>query len=163
MKRFVTALLTLYATLAQADSVSPVGLCAPEESIFFACQTTGRQWINLCGNLPETLQYRFGSTGKVELRFPENAAKGMEKLMFAHYWRFQTDRMEIVFNNKNVDYAVFDYNEDGKRNAGIRVTTADGKEKEFVCFGPITSRLRELDKVLRCDPDNALNGGSCPQ
>ena len=60
------------------------------------------------------------------------------------------------------DYAVFDYREDGQRRAGVRVTTADAKEREIACTGRVTSRVIELKGVLKCDADSALNGGSCP-
>lgn len=107
------------------------------------------------------LQYRFGSTGRTELSFPEDPSAGASSFLFAHYFRFQTDRTEVSFRNKAVDYAIFDYTEDRKRRAGVRVTTADGKETELVCSGAVASRLPELKNVLRCDADNALNGGNC--
>jgi hypothetical protein len=159
----IIVFLALSSISAQAGGADPAGLCSPKETTFFACQTTKQRWISLCGNLPRMLQYRFGSTKRLELRYPGNVAGGVNKFMFAHYLRYQTDRIEIGFSNQGVDYAVFDYTEDRDRRAGARITTADGKENEFICSGPITSRLLELDKILPCDPDNALNGGSCPR
>lgn len=101
------------------------------------------------------------SSGRIALTYPQDASAGVSSFLFAHYFRFQTDRTEVGFRNQRVEYAIFDYTEDGRRRAGVRVTTADGKETELLCSGPITSRLAELKAVLRCDADNALNGGSC--
>jgi len=43
----------------------------------------------------------------------------------------------------------------------VRVTTADGNGHEVACAGAIRGRLDTLGTSLRCDPDNALNGGAC--
>lgn len=153
--------LTLLMAL-RADIALSNGLCGTSESAYFTCRTTIKRWISLCGTLPEKLQYRFGTDDRVELRYPENATGGTEGFRFAHYSRFQTDRLEVTFRNKGVDYAIFDYTEADKQHAGIRVITADGKEREFLCTNRVTSRLVELKDVLRCDKGNALNGGECP-
>ena len=44
----------------------------------------------------------------------------------------------------------------------LAVLTASGQEKTFACRGPVHSRLGALEAVLPCDPDSALNLGSCP-
>ncbi len=139
----------------------PTGLCASNEDRFFVCMTAKKRWISLCGGAGGALQYRYGNSNKVELQYPEAPADGKNKLLFAHYNRPKTDRVEVGFNNNSVDYAIFDYSEDKQRQAGIRVTTADGKVTEIVCVGRVFSRLGELKSVLRCDVDNALNGGLC--
>lgn len=138
------------------------GLCSDKETTYFGCVTAKQRWIALCGAVPQTLQYRYGKEGKVELRFPENAVEGKDRLKLAHYMRFQTDRTEVSFQNQNVDYAIFDYVENNTRTAGVRVTTADGKDIDIVCKGKITSHLSDLKTALPCDTDNALNGGQCP-
>ena len=162
MKAFILLLImTISIADAQAGSISRAGLCSNSESTFFSCQTKNQKWISLCGKLPENLQYRFGISKLVDFKHPENAATGIGDFTFAHFWRFQTDRLEIGFSNNGADYALFDYTEEGKRRAGVRITNGDGKEREIVCTGPITSRLGDLEKVLKCDPDNALNGGNC--
>ena len=97
-----------------------------------------------------------------EFRYPEDPAEGVGGFSFAHYWRYQTDRLEIGFRNHGADYSIFDYTEGRRRQAGVRVTTTDGKERTFSCKGKIVSRLAELEGFLRCYPDNALNGGQCP-
>ena len=51
---------------------------------------------------------------------------------------------------------------------GDTVTTAAnetglpaGKLQERACDGPVMSRLVDLQLLLRCDPDDPLNDGSC--
>ena len=155
------AALVFCALHASAAGSPTPGLCMPAETAYFVCRTSKERWISLCGTAQRALQYRFGTLARTELRFPEDPAAGAASFAFAHYFRFQTDRTEIGFRNQGVDYALFDYTEEGKRRAGIRVTTTEGKETELVCSGRITSRLGQLDGIVRCDPDNALNSGAC--
>lgn len=154
------ALLALLATCWHADATAG-GLCAATETTFFACQTRQRKWISLCGSVPRTLQYRFGTVARTELSFPDDPAAGIAGFQFAHYFRYRTDRTEVGFRRGDVEYAIFDYTEDRKGSAGVRVTLTDGKEREIGCAGPIESRLTKLEGVLRCDPENALNAGGC--
>lgn len=137
-------------------------LCHLPEATYFSCNTSRHKTISLCGALPASLQYRYGSAARVEMQFPDAAGQGPEQLRYAHYGRFQTDRSEVTFSRADTDYAVFDYTEDGRRRAGVHVTTADGAEHEASCVGPIRGQLAPLGKQLRCDSDNALNGGQCP-
>ena len=154
--------LSLSAPCVLAHSPVAPGPCAASETAYFACLTARGKWVGLCGNPPRSLQYRFGKVGEPEFRYPEDPAEGLGGFTFAHYWRYQTDRLEIGFRNQGADYSIFDYTEGRRRQAGVRVTTADGKERTFSCKGKIVSRLAELEGFLRCYPDNALNGGQCP-
>jgi len=160
----IILILTLFANLiidcATAGGVE--GLCETSEQAFFSCKTANGRWIAVCGANSKVLQYRYGKPGKVELRYPGNPLQAPEQLLFAHYFRYQTDKIEISFKNQGVDYAIFDYSVDRQREAGVRVATADGQEREIRCTGSITDRLGELSDTLRCDADNALNIGGCP-
>jgi hypothetical protein len=161
------ALVLSIASLLAGSCAGPAaslaaGLCHAGETTYFSCPTARHKSINLCGGLPAAVQYRYGTADKVELAYPENPAEGAQQLGYAHYARYQAERSEVGFSRDGVDYAVFDYTEDGRRSAGVRVTTADGSEHEVACAGTIEGRLDALGKSLRCDPDNALNGGSCP-
>ena len=150
----------LFAACGQGE-VAGAGLCTAGETTYFACQTRQQKWIGVCGSAPKSLQYRYGAQQKVELAFPQDPAAGTKSLAFAHYFRSQVDRTEVTFSSQSVDYSVFDYTEDGKRRAGVRVAPAGGREVEVACTGKITSRLADLEHVLPCDRDNALSGGAC--
>jgi hypothetical protein len=145
---------------AQAESMQ-TSHCLPTETTYFSCVTLNKKLISLCGQLPGFLQYRYGSKKHIEMHYPDYASGNVDKFTYAHYWRSQADRTEINFSNNDKEYALFDYIEDHKRRAGIRITNKEGAEQEYTCNGPKISRLSDLSKVLRCDPDNALNGGSC--
>ena len=137
------------------------GLCTAHETSYFACRSARARWIGLCGTPGKALQYRFGAVDAVELQYPETAAQGFDHMLFAHYGRYQTDRVEVRFENQGSEYVVFDHHENGRRVAGVRVTAAGAKETEIVCVGRVTSRLVELTNLLKCDAESALNGGAC--
>lgn len=158
----LAAILTLASTAAGAVDNLLKGLCHKSETTYFSCQTSKHRWIALCGSLPGILQYRFGREEHPEFVFPQNASEGLEKFLFAHYARYRTDRIEIRFSNRNVDYTIFSYMENGAYNAGVHVTPPEGKEHEFICEDKVTLRLIELKEVLRCDAESALTAGNCP-
>jgi hypothetical protein len=123
----------------------------------------------MCGTKPSALsagkgelQYRFGaSPSRIELKFPEHAHTGRDAFAFAHYFRAQVDRTELTFRHRDTDYTLFDYIENSKRASGVSVSTAEGKESLFRCKGSIRSRVSELESILKCDPENALNASDC--
>ncbi|MBP1475132.1 hypothetical protein J7I44_12535 [Frateuria sp. MAH-13] len=163
MKRVVVlsiASLLASACVGPASSLA-AGLCRAGETTYFSCRTAQHTTISLCGSLG-AMQYRYGKADKVELAFPEDAWQGSQQLGYAHYTRYRTERSEVGFSRSGVDYALFDDSEDGHRSAGVRVTTAEGTDHEVACHGPVEGRLDTLGKSLRCDADNALNGGNCP-
>jgi len=146
----VAALLLVPSDRAHAES-----LCTKSETAFFSCQTASKKWIALCGKSPKEIQYRFGGENHVELAYPTKTVDSNKQFRFAHYFRSQTDRTEVTFSNGKTSYAVFDYTEEKTQRSGVRVTLADGKEREIACAGKISSELQKLEKALPCDADNA--------
>ncbi len=138
------------------------GMCTSSETVYFSCQTAGAKSVGLCSVAPGHLQYRFGKPGTPEFSFPSDGKNGVRDMRLAHYFRHEVDRIEVSFSNRGNDYALYDYTEDGKRSAGVRVVTAAGKEVDIACVKPVQSRLGKLDGVLKCDADNALSMGACP-
>lgn len=165
MRQMPTAAFALVATLwlAQAAPAFAGGQCKASQTTFFSCGTAGHKTLSLCGALPSSVQYRYGKAPHVEMQFPSSPTDGVKQFRYAHYFRFHSDRTEVTFSRNGNDYAVFDYTDDDRRRAGVRVTTPDGSEHETLCTNPIEGRLDTLGKSLRCDADNALNGGNCPQ
>lgn len=137
------------------------GLCINNEETIFNCMTSKKKWISLCGNPPAALQYRFGLPASVEFQYPPRPEDGTKIFHYAHYWRYQTDKIEVGFLNRSIEYSVFDYLEGNVRQAGVRVTLND-KEMTYRCVGKIHSRLANLKPFIACDPDNALNMLGCP-
>ena len=165
LRRAAVGFLLLLLVPSCACSVQPPvtgSLCHAPETTYFSCRTTRHTTVSLCGTLPSNLQYRYGKGAQVELQFPDDPATGARRLGYAHYSRFRVARTEVTFSHVGADYAVFDYTENDRRSAGVHVTTADGRASEVRCAGPVQGQLAPLGKSLRCDSDNALNGGQCP-
>ncbi|MEO6594994.1 MAG: hypothetical protein ABIP94_09615 [Planctomycetota bacterium] len=164
MRRLVaiSTLLLSANSLGDEAPAAAAGLCAAKETTYFQCTAGKGRSINLCGAPGGGVQYRFGRHRTVELAFPENAREGGRQLYYAQYFRARTDRQEIRFENHGVGYVLFDYREGSQHEAGVRVTGADGKERDVVCTGPVRSKLSALRGVLPCDAESALNGGRCP-
>ena len=164
-RRAAVGFLLLSLLPSCAGSVQPPAggsLCHAPETTYFSCRTTRHTTVSLCGTLPSTLQYRYGRGAQVALQFPDDPATGARQLGYAHYSRFRVARTEVTFSHVGADYAVYDYTENDRRSAGVHVTTADGRASEVRCAGPVQGQLAPLGKSLRCDSDNALNGGQCP-
>lgn len=161
MKRNVRLVLVLVAVAAsQVHAARAQSLCAKDETTYFSCPASNGRSINLCGKSAQTLQYRFGKPGRVELAFPTRPEEGVDAFRYAHYSRFQVDRFELRFDNAGTEYVLFDYMESGRREAGVGVTQG-GKETSVSCRRPVRSRLGELEGKLKCDTESALAGGAC--
>ena len=158
----VVALLVSGPCLAADRPRATSGLCEAHETTYFQCSAAKARSISLCGAADGALQYRFGRRQAVELAFPADTKEGAKSFRYAHYFRARTDRYEIRFENQGVEYVLFDYQESDHREAGVRVTTDDGKEREVACTGPVKSSLPALQGVVPCDAESALNLGSCP-
>jgi hypothetical protein len=161
MKRNVQlSLVLVVAAVTQAHAARAQSLCAKDETTYFSCPASNGRSINLCGKSAQTLQYRFGKPGRVELAFPARPEDGADAFRYAHYSRSQVDRFELRFDNAGAEYVLFDYTESGQREAGVGVTQG-GKEISVSCRRPVRSRLGELEGKLKCDTDSALTGGAC--
>jgi hypothetical protein len=154
--------LVAASTVGNSTASLSVGLCVESETTFFACQTAIKQWVSLCGVLPNYFQYRFGNSNRTEFSYPMVSNESRAAFRIAHYSRYQTERYEIAFSHRGIDYVLFEYTETHGRRAGVRVIGADLTARELLCVDQIHSRLNELGKVLNCDVENALNAGTCP-
>jgi len=158
--RAVIALAAAAAPIAAA--APPASLCTSEETVYFECTMASGELLAICGTLPESLQYRFGRPGAIELAYPAVANEGPKALLLARYHRYRTDRVALRFEREGVSYTVFDDQEEGRRRGGVEVKTADARVHERACTGQVASRLGELIGVVACDRESALAGGTCP-
>jgi hypothetical protein len=160
---FLAAVVLLPAAQADVDPAPRARLCQGDETEFFACSTGRGRALALCGQAPARVQYRYGAPGRIELAFPDDPAQGPQRLLFADYQRYQTERSQVRFSNAGVEYIVFDGREDGRRTAGVSVQAPGAAvERTLACRGPVRGRLAALKTVLRCDAESALNTGRCP-
>ena len=156
--------LPLWLRARAAPPAAAIGLCAPQETVYFACQTAKGKWISICAPHAEKPQYRYGKPGALELAYPGLEAPS-ESLHYAHYFRLQTDYTEVTFRTRDAEYAVFDYREGARRECGVRVTQPETPDLTIACRRQVRNRLPALERVLPCDPDNALNlsAAGCPE
>ncbi|MDO8336528.1 MAG: hypothetical protein Q7T74_07165 [Candidatus Saccharibacteria bacterium] len=150
---FIFLIISSVEVLAKTEA----GLCKPEETSVFSCQTKSKKWINLCQSPDSGLQYRFGTQKHIELLYPDNPESGSSQFKFAHYSRYQAEKYEITFSNQGTDYTIFDYAESSHHRAGVRI----GNDTEILCVGKIKADFTKLQMLLSCDSDNALNGENC--
>lgn len=150
MNRLIAAILFIL----NSHAVYSESLCKTGEKSFFACQTNKNKAISLCGD-GSALQYRFGKPEKIELAYPDNSSVGYQKFTYFHYFRPRVDRTEIRFNNKGVDYILFEYldGESERKYQQYRGVTVliDGKEFAIHCTGRHESSLYELQDKLPND------------
>jgi hypothetical protein len=156
-------------TNVHAGANPPKSLCAATEFVYFSCQTARKKLISVCGSKPDeltdaagTLQYRFGASLKhIELSFPADAKLGREEIKHAHYARADVDLQELSFTRGDTEYTVFDRSEGRARTSGVEVTHSNGKSTRIRCAKPLHSEMESLQRILKCDPNNALSGGNC--
>lgn len=140
---------------ASAQSATAT-LCQSDETVWFSCRIGQAKLVSLCGTR-QTLQYRFGTPQRVELRYPKAAKDGFTSFSWGHYSRAQVDRIQIGFDNHGTTYSVYDYTEGKQRDAGVEVDST----KQLRCTSTPQSQLSKLKDTLPCDEDSALNLGHC--
>ena len=150
------------STTACAGGPSAHGLCHAPQTTYFQCDTDRHKTISLCGELPTTLRYGYGTAAHRELQFPASASGSAAQFGFAHYARYQTERSDVIFHHARTDYAVFDSTEKGRHRAGVDITIADGRQAQVRCVGAIQGQPIRLGESLHCDADSALNEAGCP-
>jgi hypothetical protein len=148
-------------------------LCRQGEDILFSCPVKDRTTIvSLCGSKHLTaqqgyLQYRFGRKGHIELEFPAQRQGTQKMFRYAHYSRYQVNRMVVSFQRGGYTYALFDSYEGEvlpkTRQQGIQVIPSGAARKEvtLMCRGPALGDLSNLSSLLPCDKDDPLNLGEC--
>lgn len=159
MKRmFCVAILS--STAISGASVAAPSLCTPAESIIFSCSTAKSRVISLCEDKhAQTMTYRFGKPGKVELLY---SAKQGEGFLYNHYFRAQVDYTRISFVKDGYEYSVFgnyDGSESPVTDYGVAVST-DGDEGDdgvqIKCHSHVVDHMPDIIKRLKCDERSAL-------
>ncbi|HET8706768.1 MAG TPA: hypothetical protein VFM46_10760 [Pseudomonadales bacterium] len=153
---------------ARAEEKPAENLCQPGEAVYFNCVTAKQKSISLCGS-PDLskpaayLQYRFGKKDSAELVYPEDKKDSLKKFEYSHFFRPQTDRFWLGFDNAGYSYSIFmNYEAPDPFEAGVSVTTPDGKEGEVKCQSEPELKADELEKVLQCNNEELSELG-CPQ
>jgi hypothetical protein len=147
--------------------------CRQEEDILFSCPVKdGTTIVSLCGSKHLTaqegyLQYRYGRRGHIELEFPAQRQDTQTMFRYAHYSRYQVNRVVVSFQRGGYTYALFD-NDEGDilpktHQQGVQVTPSKAARKEvtLMCRETALGNLHSLSAILPCDKDDPLNMGEC--
>ncbi len=153
---FLIFLMSIWAACAYAAE----GHCSSDEQVFFSCVISkSPKVVSICASPKLTkrkgvLVYRFGALGKLEFEFSSQAGDLENKFKLWRYWRYQTERTELSFNNGKFTYTVFDYYDGQEKlpyRRGIRVSPKNGKGKEveLQCSGNVVSSLEKLEGIIQ--------------
>lgn len=164
-------LTTIFVVLLPL-ATSAATLCEQQEKVYFSCSTKQAKIISVCGSKDFTqkdayLQYRFGLKEKIELQFPDTKPDSLKKFFYAHYDRYQASSTHLKFTNESsTEYTVFhSYEGDQKKPKDcygvIILTKSSEKETQVNCKTPAVFELEKLKNFVACDPDDAMNMGSC--
>jgi hypothetical protein len=118
---------------AQAQS-----LCTTAEKSLFSCEI-GRKVLSVCASkdLDEnkgTLQYRYGTTDKLDLAYPEKAEHPKKHFTVNRLYSSAEGSLilELEFKRGTTTYTVFTQDLKGKKSAGVTVNV-NGKDTELKC------------------------------
>jgi hypothetical protein len=167
---FLLRISTVFCVLAVAAPASAgaktATLCAPEEMVIFSC-SAGPRTASICASSGlskdhGTMQYRFGSPGKLELAYPATPAKAA--VDFKGGWMAFSGGggAFLRFSNGPFEYTIFSATGKWGPNGAARdeegvAIRKEGKEfSNFVCrsFDPVVGELGPdfLDKMGMAPP-----------
>lgn len=156
----------IFLMLASATNVAaaPKSLCEDNEKLFWNCPVKEKNKIaSICGSkdLSSTegyIQYRYGTTKAVELKFPATHERSQKKLMYARYTRPMVTYLRVRFKNSGYEYAMEDSNDDTEgldpeekkaaNGSWLTVTTPKAVEKRMRCEEDTRGSLMELEDIL---------------
>ena len=147
-------------------------LCESSEKSYFSCVAgSSSKILSVCGssNLSQPdayLQYRFGSSKKLDLEFPSARPGSIKRFRFYHYVRPQVSRVGLSFRSGDYLYTVYDdYEGDiepADEHSGVSVLrSGTDTPTEIECKEKVVNRLTDLEEFVPCDPDNAMS--DCPE
>ncbi|MDJ1467500.1 hypothetical protein [Xanthocytophaga flava] len=113
-------------------------MCTANETNVYSFQMTNKKTASLCKEKSDKyLVYRFGTTAKTELQYPEQLDESSwKKFTFRYYQRTggkEADAKDLnwlSFSNKGTEYTVYSefYSQSNSSKVGIMVTTMEGKD-----------------------------------
>lgn len=161
------SLISFFLLLPAAEALAAENNCSAGETVIFSCAVgRGAKVVSMCASpsltaKSGTLYYRFGAPSKIELEYSTKPNGAAQEFRYAHYSRYQTERIEVTFAIGSHTYALFDYYEESenpKYNRGVRVSTEGAKAQETIlsCKGTVTTILHLLEGKVPCDAESAL-------
>jgi hypothetical protein len=156
-------IVTAEKTESYEDFLAPKSLCSKTEQTIWSCTTTKNKIASVCaakGLTSESgyLQYRFGTTGKVELELPQNRAGSQSFFKYSRYTRPLVTMLQLSFKNSDYTYEIHDDDNSEEKppihSASIDISKS-GSEKtsSIVCRNPTAGSLMKLEDIVPKDED----------
>jgi len=167
---FILALAVLAAPAQVATSRPAVAQdtatshCSAGETVYFSAAVDGSpKIVSLCGSADlegddAWLQYRFGETGNIELRYPAENADFRSAFTVRRYTRPRTTYLKFDFSNGGYTYAIlegYDADENPASTAFLRVRR-DSDDEDVAKFDLTMSsdplNIMTLEYKVRTEP-----------
>ena len=146
----------------QAPEITKVkSLCQSKEQVIWNCTTTKNKIASVCASKVVTdekgyVQYRFGTSGKIELELPKSQTNSQNFFRYSRYTRPLVTMLTLTFENNGFSYEIHDDdNSEEKppiRAASIDVTNGD-KSSSITCRQPVSGSLMKLETVVPKNED----------
>lgn len=137
------------------------------DKIYLLCETTNNKYIALYGQSnhlgePISLYYAFGKGKKIELQYPNQKVKNtLNQFQYNDYSRPLTHYTTVSFKNYSYWYEIGSFFRVDEVNAGVNVSTDDGKTiSEVDCKNIYINQLNEIISSLSCREEQALGCGN---
>jgi hypothetical protein len=134
-------------------------LCSSADTVIFSCSTSKSKSVALCmNNHPQTITYRFGSPGKIEMSYVATASNGND-FLYNHYFRPRVEYTRISFIKSDYKYSIFrnyDATESPVPRYGVAVSRNEGDEVQIKCQSKVVDNMSKLLDRLKCDDSSAL-------
>lgn len=159
MKKITFLVLLLSANICLSST-----LCGSNELVYFSC-STGKKMISMCTSNPINensgyLQYRYGTTNKVEFIYPTRKSHPLN--LFTEYSSAFSGGVigHINFTNGSYTYAVYnsltkEFYKNGtsghRKESGVKVVKNGNVLSTITCTGPVTSDPRAMKDSIFTD------------
>jgi hypothetical protein len=140
-------------------TVQVKSLCRSGEQVIWTCTTTRNKIASVCASRGLTaekgyVQYRFGTSRKVELELPQGRTGSQGFFRYARYTRPLVTMLSLTFTNNGATYEIHDDdNAEEKppvRSASIDVTSGE-KTASITCRQPTSGSLMKLEDIVTRD------------
>jgi hypothetical protein len=142
----------LFCNCALAAPPPKKSLCTPEETVIFQCELKGKQ-LSLCASRDfsadgGTVQYRYGTTKKMELLYPESPQPARDRFFFSSTGYSGGGEAHIRFRNGEYDYILFDRT--------VRTGFGNGPNYPEFTSGVVTRRRGAVIGLRRCSNNASI-------
>ncbi|MGN4070038.1 hypothetical protein ACS0Y7_36155 [Burkholderia gladioli] len=165
--------ICVLAALAVSNVGHAASLCAAGETVVFNCKLKeNKKLVSLCSskdlsNRAGFLQYRYGSSGKIELTYPEIKTGSQLHFGYDAYSRADLSTFILGFENGIYRYELSETTEGGEQEVATRELLVGSpnhrRDMHLTCLDDanLTSNISTLESVVPCDRNHEIVDGGC--